>query len=87
MSDDQNNPNAMHDSKDTSQPEASFAPCHGSTAGVAKGDKHGECNRTVCTNTGANWFNKSTRKYYCKPCALQIMRWPENAGLLEMETP
>lgn len=30
MSDDQNNPNAMHDSQQPSRPEASFAPCPGS---------------------------------------------------------
>jgi ribosomal protein L40E len=58
-----------------------------SPAPVAKGEKHGVCNRGVCENPNALWFNKSTRKYYCQPCALKIMSWPENVGLLVKEEP
>lgn len=38
----------------------------------AKGDKGGECNRGACRNTDAYHFNKSTRKWYCEPCAQRI---------------
>ena len=34
-----------------------------------KGEKNGECNRTVCTGKNANYFNHSTLKYYCSSCA------------------
>lgn len=37
-----------------------------------KGDLGGECYRTACSNKGANYYNHSTRKHYCKPCALLI---------------
>lgn len=47
-----------------------------------KGGHGGTCNRTVCNTTGADWFNDSTKKFYCKSCAFAIMRWPENVGLL-----
>lgn len=43
------------------QREAGVAP--------AKGDLGGECNRRVCTNTPARWFNRSTLKHYCGSCA------------------
>ena len=34
-----------------------------------KGDMDDECNRTVCKNKGAVWFNHSTKKFYCSECA------------------
>lgn len=34
-----------------------------------KGEFNGRCNRSACLNQGANWYNHSTRKYYCKSCA------------------
>jgi hypothetical protein len=37
-----------------------------------KGDKGGECNRTVCKNTEAEYYNHSTRMYYCAECAVLI---------------
>lgn len=40
-----------------------------------KGEKGGKCNITRCSNVGADHFNKSTRAYYCKPCADEI-NWP-----------
>lgn len=52
---------------------------------TSKGDKYGECYRGVCRSQGAQWFNDSTRKYYCQDCARLIMRWPENANLLHWE--
>lgn len=37
-----------------------------------KGLRGGSCNRRACQQPGANWFNRSTERYYCKPCALDI---------------
>ncbi len=34
-----------------------------------KGEFGGECNRTVCKNIHAVWYNRSTQRYYCEPCA------------------
>ena len=34
-----------------------------------KGTYQGECNRTVCKNTNATFYNHSTQKYYCSSCA------------------
>lgn len=34
-----------------------------------KGELHGSCNRTCCQLPGADYFNQSTRKYYCAVCA------------------
>lgn len=34
-----------------------------------KGIKNGNCNVTACQKPNAIYFNKSTRKYYCKECA------------------
>jgi hypothetical protein len=36
---------------------------------VKKGEWGGECNRTVCKEPLAVWYNHSTRKYYCQRCA------------------
>ena len=40
-----------------------------------KGIKGGNCNVTACQKPGALFFNKSTKKYYCKDCATEI-NWP-----------
>lgn len=40
-----------------------------------KGIKDGNCNVTACQRPGATFFNKSTRKYYCRACAKEI-NWP-----------
>jgi len=37
-----------------------------------KGEFGQECNRRVCQNKPAIWFNLSTRKYYCPDCAERI---------------
>lgn len=37
-----------------------------------KGAYLGRCNRNVCLASGANWWNTSTRKYYCVHCARRI---------------
>lgn len=37
-----------------------------------KGKFNGICNRTVCFNHPAIYYNSSTRAYYCKPCARAI---------------
>jgi len=34
-----------------------------------KGEKGKNCNRTCCQKPPANWFNHSTKKYYCIECA------------------
>lgn len=34
-----------------------------------KGVFGGNCNRTICQQSGATWYNHSTRKYYCPNCA------------------
>ena len=34
-----------------------------------KGNYKCECNRTVCKNNDAEYYNHSTRKYYCEECA------------------
>lgn len=34
-----------------------------------KGLKFGSCNREACQAPGANFFNYSTEKYYCRRCA------------------
>lgn len=41
-----------------------------------KGLYDGNCNRTACQRPirGANWFNLSTRAYYCQSCALMLNR-------------
>ncbi|MBX4188234.1 MAG: hypothetical protein KW793_03830 [Candidatus Doudnabacteria bacterium] len=37
-----------------------------------KGQYMGECNRTACTDTPAEYYNHSTRMYYCETCARSI---------------
>lgn len=37
-----------------------------------KGLKNGSCNRTACQDPGANFFNRSTKAYYCEYCARRI---------------
>jgi hypothetical protein len=34
-----------------------------------KGDWGGECNRTVCKETPATFYNRGTYRYYCRHCA------------------
>ncbi len=31
-----------------------------------------KCNRAACNNQDAQWFNHSTRKYYCADCAAKL---------------
>jgi len=37
-----------------------------------KGQYQGSCNREACQAPGANYFNLSTRRYYCGRCARDI---------------
>ena len=37
-----------------------------------KGEFQGSCNRRACQKPGADYYNKYTYKYYCKPCAFRI---------------
>lgn len=40
-----------------------------------KGQKNGSCNRTACQKPLVrNWFNRSTRAYYCSNCAHELNR-------------
>jgi hypothetical protein len=39
---------------------------------IPKGEHGGECNRSACRNDHANFYNYSTRKYYCASCASLI---------------
>ena len=36
---------------------------------IKKGEYQGECNRSACSNPKAEYFDYSTRKYYCASCA------------------
>lgn len=40
-----------------------------------------ECNRTVCKNKNAVFFNHSTLKYYCPNCAYEINKWAQDFKL------
>ncbi len=37
-----------------------------------KGTEGGRCNRSVCLRPGAEWFNHSTKRWYCGDCARLI---------------
>lgn len=37
-----------------------------------KGTLGAECQRTACKNTPALYWNKSTRRHYCKKCSMEI---------------
>ncbi len=44
-----------------------------------KGEKNGNCNITSCQSTeNVEWFNHSTRKYYCENCAIRLNNDPYN---------
>jgi len=39
---------------------------------MKKGEYYQECNRTVCTNRPAIYYNHSTQMFYCVACAMLI---------------
>lgn len=39
-----------------------------------KGERGDQCARGVCQKPNAQWFNQSTRKWYCRGCARAINR-------------
>lgn len=39
-----------------------------------KGTKNGNCNRTACQQPPADYYNHSTRMWYCAECAAAINR-------------
>lgn len=44
-----------------------------------KGEYLGSCNITACQKpASATWYNHSTRKYYCKSCAMRLNNDPHN---------
>jgi len=44
-----------------------------------KGSYKEECNLTSCQKPdSATWYNHSTRKYYCKSCAMRLNSDPYN---------
>lgn len=45
---------------------------------MAKGDYKDICNITRCDNENAEYFNHSTRRYYCKSCAFNLNNDPYN---------
>jgi len=46
---------------------------------MAKGELNKECNITSCQKpNSATWYNHSTRKYYCKSCAMRLNNDPFN---------
>lgn len=53
-------------------PHPSKYPKHEGSKGSVLG---GICNITRCDRHHAEWFNTSTRGYYCTPCAVEINRW------------
>ena len=51
-----------------------------------KGDFNGSCNITACQKpNSATWFNHSTRKYYCKSCAMRLNSDPYNNSYAQKE--
>lgn len=39
---------------------------------ITEGQQERNCVRTACKAPGATWWNRSTRAWYCKPCAMKI---------------
>ena len=37
-----------------------------------KGMEGGSCNRTLCQDTPADWYNHGSRSWYCKNCRKEI---------------
>lgn len=60
---------------------ANSSPPLGDTP-ATKGTFRGLCNRTACQSPGAVYYNQSTRRYYCGPCAILLNR--ENSGARDM---
>jgi hypothetical protein len=43
-----------------------------------KGDYKDTGNISRCDNTDAEWYNHSTKRYYCKSCAMRLNSDPFN---------
>ena len=52
-----------------------------------KGVEGGNCNRTACQQPGAVWYNSSTRKYYCRNCAITIQQQENDFKFLRRQMP
>lgn len=52
-----------------------------------KGVENGNCNRTVCQQPQATWYNESTRAYYCRGCAIEIQQFESNSAFFEKRLP
>jgi hypothetical protein len=52
------------------------------TVVAKKGQEGGICNRSACDRAGADWWNTSTRAWYCVVCANAIMAHHGNENLL-----
>ena len=48
----------------------------------AKGEFLGQCNRTVCSTQNAQFYNHSTRAYYCGACAKLINQANYNDSII-----
>ena len=45
-----------------------------------KGVEGGNCNRSACQMPGADYYNLSTQKYYCRECAYDIQDFGNRCG-------
>ena len=52
-----------------------------------KGVEGGNCNRTDCQGPNAVWYNESTRKFYCRNCAITIQREENDRAFFAKEPP
>lgn len=46
-----------------------------------KGLQGGSCNRKICQQPGAFFYNKETRKFYCHRCCKEISKYNEGDSL------
>ena len=54
-----------------------------------RGEYGGRCSNVLCSNTGADWYNRASGLYYCDGCALRINESCLKAGqkkLCELHT-
>jgi hypothetical protein len=54
--------------------QPSCASSSDDTVAKVKGTFGGRCARTACQQPDAEFFNRSTERYYCAPCAVELNR-------------
>jgi hypothetical protein len=47
----------------------------------AKGEFGGPCYNAACEHAGAEWYNRSSGRYYCEPCAREVNRLCRDQGM------